>query len=115
MKGYGYSLQSRYSGVQTRLRSDIENFCNEIGRLDLAEIVEHPIRRGLKRFVKKEKTYKTGQREYFRFAEEVNKDDAHVPFLPESLSRMELYLAFYIAYLVLRPIITKGSTILAYR
>ena len=94
------------------MRSDIENFGNEIGRLDLAEIVEHLSDAALKDSSKK--TYKTGQRAYFRFAKEVNKNEAQEPFLPESLSRTELYLAFYIAYLVLRPTITKGSTILAY-
>ena len=34
--------------------------------------------------------------------------------MSQNLSRTELYLAFYIAYLVLKPTIKKGSTILAY-
>ena len=60
------------------------------------------------------RTYKTGQRAYLRFTEEVNKKEALAPFHPQSLNKTELYLAFYIAYLVLRPTIKKGSTILAY-
>ena len=59
-------------------------------------------------------TYKTGQRAYSRFAEEIKKDEAHLPFLPKQLNRTELYLAFFIAYLILKPTITKGTRIRAY-
>ena len=37
-----------------------------------------------------------------------------MPFVPQNLNRTEQYLAFYIAYLILKPTIKKGSTILAY-
>ena len=94
------------------MRSNVWDFGREIGRLDLAEVVEHLYDAALQTSSKK--TYKTGQRAYFRFATEINKEEAHFPFLSQNLSRTELYLAFYIAYLVLKPTIKKGSTILAY-
>ena len=83
-----------------------------INRPDLAEVVKHLYDAALQESSKK--TYKTGQRAYIRFADEINRDEALLPFLPQKLSRTELYLAFYMAYLVLKPTIKKGSTIPAY-
>ena len=60
------------------------------------------------------KTYKTGQRAYIRFIEEAQLDGAILPFIPRSLSRTELCLSFFIAYLVTRPSIASASTILGY-
>ena len=37
-----------------------------------------------------------------------------MPFLQQNLTRTELYFAFFITYLIFRPSIKKGSTILAY-
>ena len=64
--------------------------------------------------VSSRKTYGTGQRAYFRFAEEINSREALLLFLPDSLSDTELHLAFYMAFLILKPTITKASTILGY-
>ena len=91
---------------------NIWSFGLEIGRPDLAEIVEHLYDAALQPSSKK--TYKTGQRAYLRFVEEIEKSEGRMPFRPQKLNRTELYLAFYIAYLILRPTIKKGSTILAY-
>ena len=88
------------------------SFGAEINRPDLAEIVEHLYDSALQESSKK--TYGTGQRAYFRFVQELNKEEAYVPFHPKNLSRTELYLAFYIAYLVLKPTVNKATTILAY-
>ena len=81
-------------------------------RTDLAEIVVHLYDAALRSSSKR--TYGTGQRAYFRFAKELNRDEAYCPFVPQSLGRTELHLAFYLAYLVLKPTITKATTILAY-
>ena len=105
-------FQTPVSGVDTHVRTNIRDFGSAIQRPDLAEIVEHLYDAALQDSSKK--TYKTGQRAYFRFATEIDKNNAYRPFLPRDLSRTELYLAFYIAYLVLKPSIKKGSTILAY-
>ena len=45
---------------------------------------------------------------------ELGKDEAYCPFIPQNLSRTELHLAFYLAYLMLKPTITKATTVLAY-
>ena len=97
---------------RSRVRKNIESFGAEINRPDLAEIVEHLYDSALQESSKK--TYGTGQRAYFRFVQELKKEKAYVPFLPKNLSRTELYLAFYIAYLVLKPTVNKATTILAY-
>ena len=55
------------------------------------------------------KTYGTGQRAYLRFVEETKLDGAISPFI-----KIELCLAFFIAYLVTRPSIASASTILGY-
>ena len=60
------------------------------------------------------KTYNTGYRAYQRFATEINKPEAFQPFQQQTLEKTELYLAFYIAWLVLKPSISAASTILNY-
>ena len=58
-------------------------------------------------------TYKTGQRAYFRFIQEMN-DGIMFPFESRTLSETELNLAFFMASLILRPTIAVGSTIASY-
>ena len=58
--------------------------------------------------------YRTGQRAYLRFTQEVDVPYGFLPFPRTSLSKTELTLAFYMAYLLLRPTILKASTILNY-
>ena len=60
------------------------------------------------------RTYGTGQRAYLKFAGEIHSKDALIPFLPRQLSRTELHLAFYMAFLILKPTITAATTILGY-
>ena len=59
------------------------------------------------------KSYKTGQRAYDRFILSLKQGDLF-PFHSTVLSDTELNLAFYIAWLLLRPTITSASTILGY-
>ena len=66
-----------------------------------------------------QRTYQTGQRAYLRFAAEIVGDrplKLHYlqPFTQRPLSKTELSLAFFIAYLVLHPTITSPATILGY-
>ena len=66
-----------------------------------------------------QQTYRTGQRAYLRFVEEVRlggsrRADFLQPFTQKPLNTTELSLAFFIAYLVLQPSITASSTILSY-
>ena len=60
------------------------------------------------------RTYRTGQRAYIRFTNEVNMAGAHFPFTRGSLRKTELTMAFFMASLVLKPTIKKASTILCY-
>ena len=61
-----------------------------------------------------QKTYKTGQRAYMRFAKEVWGSDPPTPFRSRCLSPTELHLAFFMAWLLLQPTISSASTILGY-
>ena len=83
-----------------------------MGRLDLAEIVDNLYDAAL--CSSSRRTYGTGQRAYLKFASEIHSNDALTPFRPGQLSRTELHLAFYMAFLVLKPTITGASTILGY-
>ena len=58
--------------------------------------------------------YKTGQRAYIRFATGIDMKGALFPFPRKNLRHTELTLAFFMAYLVLKPTIKKASTILNY-
>ena len=60
------------------------------------------------------KTYKTGQRAYLRFAEEVYGCTVPLPFLRRRLCNVELHLAFFIAWLLIQPGISSASTVLGY-
>ena len=94
------------------MRRDLWNFGQDIGRPDLAEIVEHLYDAALQTSSKK--TYGTGQRAYFRFAQEIGREEAYAPFAPSHLNNTELYISFFLAYLVLKPSVTKATTILGY-
>ena len=80
--------------------------------MDLAEIVDNLFDAALR--LSSRKTYGTGQRAYYKFANEINKHEALQPFFPRALTKTELYLSFFIAFLVLKPTITKATTILNY-
>ena len=58
-------------------------------------------------------TYRTGQRAYGRFMNTLKGGNAY-PFQKRKFNNTELNLAFYIAFLLLEPKITKASTILNY-
>ena len=58
-------------------------------------------------------TYRTGQRAYDRFIRSM-RGGVYFPFQRQMLGETELNLAFFIAFLVLKPRITKANTILGY-
>ena len=59
------------------------------------------------------RTYRTGQRAYDRFILSMH-NGTYFPFQRRRLGETELNLAFYIAFLLLKPGITKANTILNY-
>ena len=61
-----------------------------------------------------QKTYKTGQRAYFRFCSMLKQQQSPFPFEQQELSPTELTLAFYMASLLLEPTIKSGSTVIGY-
>ena len=60
------------------------------------------------------KQYGTGQRAYLRFTAGIPTPGCLLPFPQRQLQRTELMLAFFMASLILKPSITRPSTILAY-
>ena len=94
------------------MKRDVWAMGYDIKRLDLAEIVDHLYDAALR--LSSRATYGTGQRAYHRFASEIGRPEALMPFLPRALTKTELYLSFYVAFLILKPTITKASTILNY-
>ena len=83
-----------------------------IHRPDLAEIVNDLYDAALKQSSKR--TYKTGQRAYFRFLKELPATVSVYPFPRQRLQRTELMLAFYMAWNLIRPTISASSTVLGY-
>ena len=83
-----------------------------IQRVDFAEIVVHLYDAALSSSSRR--TYRTGQRAYLSFIQEVGKKGSLRPFTRCELGKTEMSLAFFIAYLVLKPTITSASTILGY-
>ena len=59
------------------------------------------------------RTYGTGQRAYLKFSSEFKSKTVLAPFVSQSLNNTELHLAFYMAFLILKPTITKSTTIIA--
>ena len=60
-----------------------------------------------------QRTYRTGQRAYNRFVNAI-RSGQRFPFKRRTLPVTELNLAFFMAFLLLEPSITKASTILGY-
>ena len=60
-----------------------------------------------------QRTYRTGQRAYNRFLGTM-RGGRRFPFRRRFLPETELNLAFFIAFLLLQPSISKASTILSY-
>ena len=58
--------------------------------------------------------YRTGQRAYLRFINQIPTNGYLLPFSKSRLQKTELVLAFFMASLVMRPSIKKASTILNY-
>ena len=100
------------SGSGCYIKRTIWQFGHYIGRLDLAEVVDNLYDAALKTTSKT--TYNTGHRAYQRFAAEIKKPEAFQPFQQRPLRKTELYLSFYLAWLVLKPSISAASTILGY-
>ena len=90
----------------------MEQFGRSIHRQDLAEIVNDLYEAALKQSSKR--TYKTGQRAYFRFLQELPASVSVYPFPRQPLHSTELMLAFYIAWNLVRPTISASSTVLGY-
>ena len=61
-----------------------------------------------------QKTYKTGQRAYFKLCHKLKQQESPFPFKQRQLSPTELTLAFFMASLLLEPTINSGSTITGY-
>ena len=61
------------------------------------------------------RTYKTGQKAYVEFVTtNLRKTAPLFPFRPSKLNSTELYLAFFMASLVMKPTISSASTIFGY-
>ena len=101
------------SGEQRpHVKRNIISFGIRIGRRDLAEVVEHLFDAALQQSSRK--TYGTGWRAYKQFAAQISLPETLTPFQPSALSQTELCLAFYMAFLILKPSINKASTIKNY-
>ena len=96
----------------SRVERDVIAFGRKIGRLDLADLVIDLYDSALQE--SSQRTYGTGQRAYVRFMNEINLPGMMWPFRVYKLSATELTLAFFMASLIMRPIITRASTILSY-
>ena len=109
---FGLSKFQSPSDTGSYVKRAIWLFGQHIKRPDLAEVVDNLYDAALKTSSKK--TYNTGHRAYQRFASEINMRDAFQPFQQRLLGKTEFYLAFYVAWLVLKPSISAASTILSY-
>ena len=78
---------------------------------ELAEVVMELFQAALQS--SSHRTYRTGQRAYSRFISSMT-GGVHFPFRHRTLPETELNLAFFMAFLLLEPTITKASTILNY-
>ena len=93
----------------------MRQFGDKIRRTDLAEIVSDLWDAALE--VSSQRTYRTGQRAYLKFISTLDQSIHHAarfPFQRYKLNDTELYLAFFMAHLVLQPSIKVGSTIAGY-
>ena len=101
-------------GHESHVKRQVMRFGRSLKRLDLAEVVVHLYDAALQESSRR--TYRTGQRAYIRFLEELSSEGHRYlePFQRQSLNKTELSLAFFMTYLVLQPTITAASTILGY-
>ena len=89
----------------------VHQFGNCHAAPELAEVVMSLFRAALQ--PSSQRTYRTGQRAYNRFLNTI-RGGRQFPFNRRTLSMTELNLAFFMAFLILEPSITKASTILGY-
>ena len=89
----------------------VHQFDSDHGVPELAEVVMSLFHASLQ--PSSQRTYRTGQRAYSRFLNTIRGGD-RFPFNHRTLSTTELNLAFFMAFLILEPSITKASTILGY-
>ena len=89
----------------------VTNFGNAHAVPHLAEVVMELFRAALR--PSSERTYRTGQRAYSRFINSM-RSGKYFPFHGRYLPKTELNLAFFMAFLLLEPTITKATTILSY-
>ena len=82
-------------GEGSHIQRDVWGFGEKIGRMDLADIVVNLYDAALQQSSRK--TYRTGQRAYLRFVQEVGRKDLHRPYMRSNLDDTELSLAFYMA------------------
>ena len=97
--------------MATQVKRDIWSFGWEIKRLDLAETVETLYKAALR--TSSRQTHGTGQRAYHKFVNGINRMEALLPFQARRLARTKLYLASYIAFVILKPTIKRASLILS--
>ena len=109
-----YEKESRYrSAGDAQVYRDIAQFGLRHGATGLADTVSDLYDAALKDSSRR--TYNTGQRAYFSFVLESLRNTAPLyPFRGGTLNTTELYLAFFMASLVLKPTISSASTVLGY-
>ena len=90
----------------------IIEFGKQIRQLHLADIVIDIYDAALQETSRAQ--YKTGQRAYMRFINQIEPKGYLLPFPRTRLQKTELVLAFFMASLVTKPSITKAATILNY-
>ena len=87
-------------------------FGRQIKKLHLADIVIDIYDVALQESSRAQ--YRTGQRAYLRFINQIETNGLLLPFPKARLQKTELVLAFFMASLVTRPSIKKAATILNY-
>ena len=98
-------------GDWSHIRSAVVNFGNRKKVPNLSEVVMDLYDAALQ--PSSRRTYGTGQRAYARFVQSME-GGVKFPFQRQTLGETELNLAFFIAFLLLQPRITKATTILSY-
>ena len=91
---------------------DIIAFGKSVKRLDLATVVIDLYDSALQESSRIQ--YRTGQRAYMRFVNEISSPGYFLPFPRTKLRKTELTLAFFMAFLLLKPSIKRAATILSY-
>ena len=96
----------------SKVERDILEFGRCIDKIGLAGIVMDLYESAIQESSRKQ--YGTGQRAYLRFVAGITTPGYLLPFHQRQLQRTELMLAFFMACLLLKPSITRATTILAY-